>query len=85
MMHKLFSILTLAGLLFSTGCAKNEPPKRDGFELHAPGVDIKINSQDGVEVKAPGTEVRASKDRGVQVKAPNTAVDIEPAKPNANP
>ena len=76
-------MLLLASLLASHGCAKTEPPgQKGGLEIHAPGVDIKINKQDGVNVKAPGTEVHAGQGKGVDVKAPGVDVEVKPQQPD---
>ena len=81
-MRGLLRMLVFSGLLLSYGCAENEPPaQKQGVEIHAPGVDIKINKKDGVNVIAPGTEVHTSKEKGVEVRAPGVEVDAQPIKP----
>ena len=69
----------MMGVLFNDGCGRNEQPEeKQGIEIHAPGVDIKIDKNEGVNVKAPNTEVHASKEKGAEVKAPGVDLEAQP-------
>ncbi len=65
------SKITLAGILTATlvvaGCSNNPPsatppppPGKANVEVHAPGVDVKVD-QGEVKVKAPGADVEVDR------------------------